>query len=171
MTNLTDLGLIDFAGTDQVRNLPAEINAVLNGLAALRWRGSASVAGASAAMAAAGTDVAGLARVTHTFDRQTRVKVTCQADVNPAGTIARYELRAAYNVGAFNLAGATAIGQPYELALDVAVARQRSGMVIADALLAAGQYTFYVLGRRAAGGAATDVLDQCMTMVEGVSLV
>lgn len=171
MSNLTDLGLVEVASTETLANWPTRVDALLNALAALRWRGSASSAGNSAAMAAVGTDVAGLARVTHTFDRQTRVKVTCQADVNPAGTIARYELRAAYNAGAFNLASANAIGQPLEIALDVAVARQRGGLVVADVLLAAGQYTFYVLGRRAAGGAATDTLDQTFTMVEGVSLI
>lgn len=172
MSNLTDLGLVEIVDTEEVNDWPVRINALLNALAAIRWRGSDFAAGVSAAMAVIGTDVGGLARVANVvLDRQCRVKITCSAAIEPAGTIARYELRCAYNVGAYNLAAAVLVGQPTEIALDVAVGRPRSGMVTATVLLAAGTYTFYVVGRRQSGGAGTDTLSTATTIVEVVSLV
>lgn len=171
MSNLTDLGLVEVVSGELVKDWPARADALLNALAAIRWRDTASNAGASAALATVGTDVAGLARSTVTLDRQCRVKVSVLGRVVPAAAASsRYAIQPAYNAGAFNFASYAKFGPLYEIATESTV-RQRSGWAMATILLAAGTYTFYAAVQRAAAGSATDTFDNFSTIVEVVSLV
>lgn len=171
MSNLTDLGLVEVAGTDVVKNWPAQVDALLNALAALRWRGTDSAAGSSAVLAAVNTKVAGMARVNFTLDRQTRVRITCMGQVDLGGTTAsKYELQCAYNPGAFNLATAVSTGGIFGIGTDGS-ARGRSGTAVAAPLLAAGNWTAYATLQRTLNGTATDAGSNWYTIVEGVSLV
>lgn len=171
MSNLTDLGLVEVVGGEIVKDWPARVDGLLNALAAIRWRDTATNAGASAALATVGTDVAGMARSTVTFDRQVRVKLSVVGRVVPAAAASsRYAIQAAYNAGAFNFATVNKFGPVVELATESTL-RQRSQWAIATVLLAAGTYTFYAALQRVAAGSATDTFDTFSTIVEVVSLI
>lgn len=170
MSNLTDLGLVEVVNTEFVNAWPIRVNGLLNALAAIRGYDQVRHAGPTAAMAVAGTAIAGTARATITFDRQVRVRWLVQATVDSkTATAGTYYVEAARNPGAFNFATRTISSE--RAWIDTAASRKKNAVALGEALLSAGQYTFYAAITRNAGADATDVATEMTVAVQVISLV
>ena len=112
---------------------------------------------------------AGLATITFTLARQTRIKISGIARYNPGSSGGNLRVQAGYNSGSSATIGSfTGVGQIWNSASDSAKAH--SGLGIGTALLAAGTYTAYLSLTRV-GGSATDTADNFSVLVEALGNV